>query len=78
MKPHRINLRSGGNRLKFYRIMMGIDQPEAAKKLKISRSHLVNLERGNRPIGTWTILTRICNFYNITPMTLVAWYYPKS
>lgn len=78
MTSHKFNKKSGGKRLKFQRELLGLSQPEVAKKLKISRSHWVNLERGNRPIGTWTILTRICNLFQITPMLVVHWYYPKS
>lgn len=78
MTTHRFNKKAGGRYLKKVRFLCNLTQPEVALKLKISRSHWVNLERGNRPIGTWKILTRICNVLQISPITLISWYYPTS
>ena len=76
MKPYRLNLKSGGSFLKKVRQLENLSQPEVAKKLKISRSHWVNLECGKRPIGTWPTFTRICNVLGISPTVLICWYYP--
>lgn len=73
-QTHKFKIKTGGRFVRAVREYEGLSQVQLAKKLKISRSHMANIENGNRTIGTWPLFVKLCTILKMTPNSLVNAY----